>query len=150
MKTPRLSPHDFEAVLSSYVAARRGEGLADGTLAYRRLYLAHFLSWLKAERVNDLRRVGPEEMHRYAVALTRHRYRIGRGEATPERELSPETVKVRLLIARDLFRWLMTRGLVLADPTASLRLSRSRDRLPRAVLSEAAVETLLVAPSTVT
>ena len=150
MKTPRLSPHDFEAVLSSYVAARRGEGLAEGTLVYRRLYLAHFLSWLKTEEVDDLRRVGPEEARRYAVALARHRYRIGHGEGTPERELSPETVKVRLLIVRDLFRWLMTRGLVLADPTASLRLSRNRDRLPRQVLSEAAVETLLVAPSALT
>ena len=152
-KTPRgarLSPRDFEAVLSSYLAARQGEGLAEGTLAYQRLYLAHFLSWLKAGGVDDLRRVGPEEARRYAVALARHRYRPGRGEATPERALSPETVKMRLLIVRDLFRWLMTRGLVLADPTAALRLSRSRDRLPRPVLSEAAVETLLVAPSAVT
>ena len=150
MRTPRLSPRDFEAVLSSYVAARRGEGLAEGTLVYRRLYLAHFLSWLKAEEVDDLRRVGPEEARRYAVALARHRYRIGRGEAAPEKELSPDTVKMRLLIVRDLLRWLMTRGLVLADPTASLRLSRSRDQLPRAVLSEAAMETLLVAPSALT
>ena len=55
MKTPRLSPHDFEAVLSSYVAARRGEGLAEGTLVYRRLYLAHFLSWLKTEEVDAYR-----------------------------------------------------------------------------------------------
>ena len=150
MKTPRLSPRDFDGVLSSYVAARRGEGLAEGTLVYRRLYLAHFLSWLKAEGLDDLRRVEPEEVRRYAVALARHRYRVGRGEATPERGLSPETVKVRLLIARDLFRWLMTRGLVLADPTATLRLSRSRDRLPRAVLSEEAVERLLRAPSGLT
>ena len=89
VKPPRLSPRDFEAVLSCYVAARRGEGLAEGTLVYRRLYLSHFLSWLKAEGVDDLRRVGPEETRRYAVALTRHRYRLGRGEATPERELSP-------------------------------------------------------------
>lgn len=150
MKTPRLSPRDFEAVLSSYLSARRAEGRAEGTLVYRRLYLAHFLSWLKAEGVDDLRRVGPEEMHRYAVTLTRHRYRIGRGEATPERELSPETVKMRLLIVRDLFCWLMERGLVLFDPTAALRLSKSRDRLPRAVLSEEATEKLLVAPSGLT
>lgn len=150
MKPPRLSPRDFEAVLSSYLSARRGEGRAEGTLVYRRLYLAHFLSWLKAEGVDDLRRAGPEEARRYAVALARHRYRPGQGEATPERELSPETVKTRLLIVRDLFRWLMERGLVLADPTASLRLSRSRDRLPRAVLSEEATEKLLVAPSALT
>lgn len=150
MKPPRLSPRDFEAVLSGYLAARRGEGLAAGTLVYRRLYLAHFLSWLKTEGVDDLRRVGPEETRRYAVALTRHRYKPGRGEATPEKELSPQTVKMRLLIVRDLFRWLMTRGLVLADPTASLRISRSRDRLPRAVLSEEAVERLLQAPCVAT
>ncbi len=57
---------------------------------------------------------------------------------------------MRLLIARDLFRWLMTRGLVLFDPTASLRLSRSLDRLPRPVLPEEAVEKLLGAPSAAT
>jgi integrase/recombinase XerD len=150
VKPPRLSPRDFEAVLSGYLAVRRGEGLAAGTLVYRRLYLSHFLSWLKAEGLDDLRRVGPEAVRRYAVALARHRYRRGRAEVTPERELAPETVKVRLLIVRDLFRWLMTRGLVLADPTASLRTSRSRDRLPRAVLSEQAVERLLGAPSAAT
>jgi integrase/recombinase XerD len=150
VRTAHLSPRDFETVLLSYLSARRGEGRAEETLVYRRLYLAHFLSWLKAEGVDDLRRVGPAAARRYAVALTRHRYRIGRGEETPEKELSPETMKTRLLLVRDLFRWLMTRGLVLADPTASLRLSRSRDRLPRAVLSEAAVERLLVAPSSLT
>ena len=150
MKPPRLCPRDFEAVLSSYLSARRGEGRAEATLVYRRLYLAHFLSWLRAEGIDDLRRVGPEEARRYAVALARHRYRIGHGEATPERELSPETVKTRLLIVRDLFRWLMERGLVLFDPTASLRLSRNRDRLPKAVLSEEATEKLLVAPSSLT
>ncbi len=82
MRPPRLSPRDLEAVLSSYLAARRGEGLAEGTLVYRRLYLAHFLSWLKAEGIDDLRRVGPEETRRYAVALAPHRDRRGRGEAT--------------------------------------------------------------------
>lgn len=147
MKPPRLSPCDFEAVLSCYVAARRGEGLAEGTLAYRKLYLAHFLSCLKAEGVDDLRRVGPEEVRRYAVALARCRYRPGRGEGTPERELSPETIKVRLLIARDLFRWLMARGLVLADPTASLRIAPRSQKLPRSVLSERDAERLLLAPS---
>jgi integrase/recombinase XerD len=150
VKPPRLSPRDFEAVLSGYLAIRRGEGLAAGTLVYRRLYLAHFLSWLKTEGVDDLRRVGPEGTRRYAVALARHRYKPGRGEATPEKELSPQTVKMRLLIVRDLFRWLVERGLALVDPTASLRLSHSHDRLPRAVLSEGAVERLLLAPSAAT
>ena len=150
MKPPRLSSRDFEAVLSGYLAVRRAEGLAAGTLVYRKLYLAHFLSWLKTEGVDDLRRVGSEETRRYAVALVRHRYRIGHGEATAERELSPQTVKTRLLLVRDLFRWLMTRELVLFDPTASLRLSRRCERLPRAVLSEEGVERLLQAPSAAT
>ncbi|HYN41153.1 MAG TPA: hypothetical protein VE129_05205, partial [Thermoanaerobaculia bacterium] len=147
MKPPRLSPRDFEAVLSGYLAARRGEGLAPGTLVYRRLYLAHFLSWLKTERVADLRRVGPEETRRYAVALTRHRYRSGRGEATPERPLAAATYRTRLLLVRDLFRWLVERGLVLADPTTSLRIAPRSQKLPRSVLSERDAERLLLAPS---
>ena len=150
MKPPRLSPCDFEAVLSGYLAVRRGEGLAAGTLVYRRLYLAHFLSWLKAEGVDDLRRVGPEETRRYAVALTRHRYRVGRGEETPERPLAAATYRTRLLLVRDLFRWLVERGLVLADPTTSLRIAPRRQQLPRSVLSEEAVERLLLAPSAAT
>ncbi len=150
MKPPRLSPRDFEAVLSGYLAARRGEGLAAGTLAYRRLYLAHFLSWLKAEGVDDLRRVGPEETRGYAVALVRHRYRVGRGEETPERPLAVATYRTRLLLVRDLFRWLVERGLGLVDPTASLRIAPRRQQLPRPVLSEEAVERLLLAPSAAT
>lgn len=147
MKPPRLSPRDFEAVLSGYLAARWAEGRAAGTLVYRKLYLSHFLSWLKAERIDDLRCVGPEETRDYAVALVRHRYRPGRGEATPERPLAAATYRTRLLLVRDLFRWLVARGLVLVDPTASLRIAPRRQQLPRLVLSEREVERLLLAPS---
>ncbi len=146
MKPLRPSPRDFEAVLSAYLATRRAEGLAPGTLVYRRLYLVHFLGWLKAQGIGDVRQVAPAQTRAYAVALVRHRYRLGRGEAAPERPLTARTRMTRLLVVRDLFRWLVELGLVLGDSTASLPITSRNRQLPRNVLSEAEVAQLLAAP----
>jgi integrase/recombinase XerD len=135
-----------ERLLSRYLRQRRAEGLARGTLAYRRLYLEHFLSWLQAEGIDDLRSVTPAHARAYALALTRHRYRSGKAEGVELRPLKPRTRMTRLLIVRDFFRFLVKSRVVLADPTASLRIAFGKKPLPKHVLSERDVGKLLAAP----
>ncbi len=147
---PNHSHRDLEGLLWRYLKARRAEGLADGTLRYRRLYLVHFLDWLKLQGVEDLRRVTPEHASAYALLLARHRYRLGKAEGAEPRALKPRTRAVRLQIVQDLFRWLVKRGAVLCDPTAALEIGFKRRQLPRHVLSELDVEKLLAAPSAAT
>lgn len=138
---------DLERLLSDYLKARRSEGTAPGTLVYRRIYLAHFLSWLRDRGTTDLRTVTPEAARDYAVALARHRYKVGRAEGAEVRVLKPRTRVMRLLVVRDFFRWLMKTGLLLFDPTAALPLVMKRRQLPRHVLSETQVEKLLSSPN---
>ncbi len=141
------STRAFEGLRDRYLDAQRSEGLAEGTLRYRRIYLTHFLAWLREEGVLDLRHVTPEHARAYALALARHRYRAGRGEETELRSLKPRTRGVRLQIVQGFFRWLVEKELVLVDPTAALVVSFKRRSLPRHVLSEAQVGRLLDAPS---
>jgi integrase/recombinase XerD len=138
---------DLERFLSDYLSARRSEGTAPGTLVYRRIYLAHFLSWLKDRGTTDLRTVTPEAARDYAVALAKHRYVLGRAEGAELRPLKPRTRMTRLLVVRDFFRWLVKARLVLFDPTAALPLVFKKRQLPRHVLSETQVETLLSSPN---
>lgn len=142
-----MTTRDYEGLLSSYIAARRVEGNAEGTLKYRRLYLAHFLDWLRREGVEDLRRVTPEHARAYALLLAKHRYRLGNAEGAEPRALKTRTRAVRLQIVQGFFRWLVGRGLLLCDPTAALAIDFKRHQLPRHVLSELDVAALLVAPS---
>jgi integrase/recombinase XerD len=135
-----------ERLLSRYLRQRRAEGLARGTLAYRRLYLEHLLSWLRAQGVVDLRSATPVHARAYALALTRHRYKLGKAEGAQLRSLKARTRMARLLIVRDFFRFLVKARVLLADPTASLRIVFPKQALPRHVLSEQAVEKLLAAP----
>lgn len=137
---------DFEKLLARYLCVRKAEGVAEGTLKYRRLYLAHFLEWLRERRVEDLRNVTADDAKAYAVALAKHRYKVGKAEGAEPRALEPRTRTIRLLIVRDFSRWLVKVGLVLFDPTAALSLVYKRRQLPKHILSEAQVEKLLASP----
>ncbi len=141
-----MSARDFEALLTRYLKTRRAEGVAPGTLAYRRLYIGHFLEWLRERRIDDLRCVTATDAHAYALALTRHRYKLGKAENAEVRALKPRTQTMRLIVVRDFFRWLIKTGLVLFDPTASLNLAMKTRQLPKHILSEIEVEKLLESP----
>ena len=143
-------PRDLQGLRDGYLRARRAQGIAEGTVRYERLYLTHFLAWLRAEGVLDVRRVTPDHAREYALALARHRYRAGRGERCEPRPLKPRTRTTRLLVVQGFFRWLLARGVVLLDPTAALTLASKARQLPRHVLSEAEVRKLLDAPDLAT
>lgn len=140
---------DLENLLARYMKVRRAEGVAPGTLKYRRIYLVHFLEWLRQGRVEDLGNVTADDAHAYAVALARHRYTLGKAEGAG-RALEPRTRTTRLLVVRDFFRWLVKTGVVLFDPTASLDLVFEHRQLPKNVLSEDQVEKLLASPDLAT
>lgn len=146
MSTEVPSPRDFGRLLLRYLKARGAEGLSPGTIRHRKAHLVHFFEWLCSESVTDLRDVEAGHARAYAVALARHRYRVGKAETAQVRALRPRTRAGRLLTVRDFFRWLLRIGLVLIDPTAALVLELPRRQLPRHVLSEAAVAKLLDAP----
>ncbi|MCG3194436.1 MAG: Tyrosine recombinase XerD [Thermoanaerobaculia bacterium] len=136
----------FENLLERYLKERRAEGVAAGTLKYRRIYLVHFLEWLRERRVEDLGNVTADDAHAYAVALVMHRYKSGKAEGAGLSALEPRTRTMRLLVVRDFFRWLVRTGVVLFDPTASLDLVFKHRQLPKHALSEDQVEMLLAAP----
>ncbi len=137
---------DLEGLRDRYLAAKRAEGFAGGTLRYERLYLTHFLAWLRQQRVCDVRDVSPRHASAYALALARHRYKAGRGERSALRFLKPRTRATRLRVVQGFFRWLLRRGVVLVDPTAAMPVTFKDRQLPRHVLSEAQVVRLLDAP----
>jgi integrase/recombinase XerD len=138
-----MSTRDFEALRDGYLKTRRAEGFAEATLRYERIYLTHFLNWLRTQRVFDVRHVAPEHASAYALVLARHRYKAGRGEKGAMRSLTPHTRAQRLQIVQGFFRWLVKRGALLTDPTAALAIVFKCRQLPRHVLSEAQVLKLL-------
>ncbi|MEW6365922.1 MAG: tyrosine-type recombinase/integrase [Acidobacteriota bacterium] len=130
--------------LDQYLHACGAQGLSQGTIVYRRLYLRHFVNWLLERSVDDIRRVSSETIAEYARELRAHRYR--RQNTAPWRPLTPRTRAQRLAIVHRFFQWLCRGRVLLADPTSDLAGKPLPQPLPVRVPSESEMLQILAAP----
>ncbi|HCX32415.1 MAG TPA: site-specific tyrosine recombinase XerD [Rhodocyclaceae bacterium] len=129
-----VAPAD-EALLDAFTDSLWLEaGLARTTLAAYRADLSRLALWLAA-RGRTLPQAGPADLHEYLREFSRG------AKATSQRRL--------LSSLRRLYRHLIERGAVSADPLAGIDRPAAPERFPK-TLSEAQVEALLDAPDTST
>jgi integrase/recombinase XerD len=129
--------------LDAYLKACEARGLQPGTLDYRRLYLRHFMDWLRERGIADVRCVNGETIAGYARELQAHRYR--RRKTASWRLLAARTRAQRLGVVHGFFRWLCGRRVLLADPTSGLAGKPLPKVLPVGVPSESEVMRLIEA-----
>ena len=128
-----------------WLAVRKAEGLAPGTLKNDRTSLERFCNWLATERgeLAELVAVDARVLEDYAVWLSVY-------ESEDGRHVKAATRARHLMTLRGFFVWLETWGKVLRSPARELKLPRVDRPLPRGVLSSKEVARVLAAPDTTT
>ena len=103
--------------------------------------LKKFGEYLAAIGVDDVREVTPDVVEGYALYLHTAETDAGAPYAT-------RTLVQRFVTVRNLFRWLLSRQVILADPTLRLRNPKVPRTIPRDLPSCEEVALLLQAPDT--
>ncbi len=126
----------WPAAIQSYLDALRARAYSKQTIQTRQATLLRFARQLRGR--HDVRRVSGADVAAYAYRLARKKTRYGR-------PCSLLTQRLTLEILRGFFAYLLSRKLILLDPTREIALPRA-DSLPRSVPSEAQARRLMNAP----
>lgn len=130
--------------VEAFLADSLVRGLARGTVAYRRVYLAQLVAWLEGRDISTAGQVTPDLLAAYLAHL---RGRVTDYKRPAPSALSPKTLAAEASVLRSFFAWLARRRLVLFDPAETLVLGDRSQPLPKNVLTEKEVQMLLVAPA---
>ena len=107
------------------------DGLAKASLTSYRSDLLHLATWLKEQKSVSLCTVDEQVLMRFIAMLSQ--------------KLRASSQARYISTFRRFYRYLLTRGLIKADPTLKIAMPSIPSRLPK-VLSEQQVEALLAAP----
>ena len=134
-----VDPPSYGDLLAAYVRELRVRNYGESSREQAEHVLPRFFAYLKERRVTDIRAVTEEHVVGWAkhVSLATNRH----GEP-----LSPHTRRTYLVLLQRFFRFLVRRGLVLADPMLDVTMPQV-SKLPRVVLSHSQARRLIEAPS---
>ena len=113
------------------------------TIQNRESYLRYFISWCDERGLNRPNEITKPILESYQRYL--YHYRKANGEP-----LSVMSQNGRIIPIRGLFKWLARNNHLLYNPASDLELPRAEKRLPKAILSESEVESILSQPDTST
>lgn len=130
----RKTIDDYLAIYAARVSA--------GTLVLQRYYLGHFLDWITARLVFDLRAVTREHIEQYKlhVQTVEHQWRAGM------KKLAASSRRERFNAVCKLFGWAVQSRLLIIDPAISVKREKTKRWQPENVLTEAEIVMLLEAP----
>jgi len=131
------------ALVEAFLADSLARGLARGTVAYRRVYLAQLVAWLGGRGITSAPLVTSRVLEEYLAHLKGRVTDHNRKEPSP---LSVKTLAAEASVLRSFFSWLARRHVVLFDPAVGLVLGDRTAPLPKTVLTETEVQMLLAAP----
>jgi len=106
------------------------------TIRTRREYLGYFIDWCYQRGVVRPSHVTKPILDRYQKHLFHHRKKNGD-------PLSTSSQCARLVPVKAFFKWLAKENHLLYNPASELEMPRLEKRLPKAILSESEVETVL-------
>lgn len=129
----------LEALVSRFLRHLEASGFSPLTRTGYALSLRRLLAFLDEREIHRGAEVTPQTLVAYQNHL------ITRGSHT-EGPLALSTQAARICQVRQLFRFLVKRGYLLADPSVVLETPRVRQRLPARILSLAEMKRLLMAP----
>jgi len=128
---------EFLAYLSS-------KGFSPDTLRYKQIYLEQFYLWLLDKNIKDIKKVTAKTIQKYKLYLIND-YRKKNGK-----KLTPLTVLSKLTTLRKYFSYLLKQRLIFLDPMIDIELPKSRDYLPKNILTQQEAEHLLTLPENTT
>ena len=129
-------PHGIAAKLRDYIASLRARDYAEGTIMKRRHHLNAFILWAEERSLSRVGDITRPVLERYQRFLFHQTGRDGK-------RLSFGNQHNRLTSLRAWFKWLARQRAILHNPASELELPRLGHRLPKHVLSQAEVETVI-------
>lgn len=130
----------IRALAGEFLQDRRMEGYADKTEERILWSVDYFAEFLKTRDEEKLEFITADTLHKYQMHLYNQ---LGkRGEP-----LSLSSQAKALMGVRVLFRWLVRRGYVLADPSSSISLPRQKKPLPKGIMTRREMDRMLAAPN---
>lgn len=124
---------------AQFHADQKMEGMSPWTIAHARWGLTYFYEFLKPRDESSLPSITADTMHKYQM----HLFNIVGRRGKP---LNLRTQLGMLGSVRVLFRWLVRRGYVLADPTTSITLPKPKQPIPKNILTRREMERVLNMP----
>ena len=118
-------------LLNDYIDSLRVNGYAEGTIAYRMIYLNQFLLFLGSQAISK------EMVFRYQTALAKKR-------------LSSLTIHAKLCALHRFLIWLKNQGYLLYDPSSMIHFPRRKFNLASRLLNESDMLRFLSLPDTST
>lgn len=106
------------------------------TIGNRETYLRYFILWVEARGLRHPQEITKPILEAYQRHLFHHRKVDGQ-------PLSVRSQHGRMIPIRALFSWLVKNNHLLSNPASDLELPRLDRRLPRAVLTQPEIETVL-------
>jgi integrase/recombinase XerD len=134
-----LENHSVYQRIMQFIAWQLERNTKELSLQNRRNRLLQFLAWCDERGLTDLQEISMSILERYQRHLFLYRKKNGE-------PLGVTTQCDHLIILRSFFKWLTKRHILPSNPAADLEMPKRGERLPKDVLSQQEVETLLAFP----
>ena len=129
-------PENFASHLRRYFVSCQAQGYTEATIKTWTANLRLFTQWCLDRNLSQPKQITYPILSRYQRYLVY--YRRSNGEP-----ISTHTQGVRLSAVKGFFRWLTRERFILYNPASELQLPKKQRRLPKAILTEQEVETIL-------
>ena len=129
-------PQSLYHTLQRFLAYQAEKNYSPKTIQNRELYLRYFIQWADERGLHRPNEITKPILERYQRHLYHHRKTNGE-------PLSIMSQNGRMVPIRALFKWLARNNQLLYNPASDLEFPRAEHRLPRSILSEGEVETVL-------
>lgn len=136
-------PDSLYHYLLRYLAHLAEKNYSPRTIESRDTYLRYFIAWCDDRGLTRPHDITKPILERYQRYLFLHRKKDGQ-------PLTTRSQHTRITPIRAWFKWLARQNHILYNPASDLELPRLEHRLPRHVLSQREVETVLAVPDLAT
>lgn len=129
-------PDSLYHYMVRFLEAQRIKNYAQRTIENRELYLRYFIHWCEERGLSRPQDITKPILERYQRYL--FHYRKHNGEP-----LSTRSQHTRLTPIRAYFKWLTRQNYILYNPASEIDLPRLEKRLPKHILTQTEVDTIL-------
>lgn len=127
------------ALFNEFMEWQRVRGYSEVSIATRKQGMGYFIIWCSERGILRAVEVTPPILERYQRHLFYYRKKDGKG-------LTFTSQSIRLTVLKTYFKWLARKHLIPYNPAAEIELPRKSRSLPKVVLSEREVETIMSLP----
>lgn len=124
-----------------FLEALKAKGYSKGTIRYKKLYIGFFFEWLKKEGIETYDDVTQSILEKYQKHLLKKINRQSKAK------LSLRTILQHLIVLKQYFEYLREHKHILINPSINIALPKPSEVLPKNILQEQEINSLLEKPN---